>query len=102
MHMLCCDWLLSTRADVWEKERLESEQHSSEGSSRLDGFNKDLRSLQKVASYIPDAMPKVCETHLLILLSCSIVILFATIFRSLNICFRRIHYDVIIRTTNQI
>lgn len=59
MHLLCCDWLLSTRADVWEKEKLESEHHSSEGG-RLDGFNKDLRSLQKVASYIPDAMSKVC------------------------------------------
>ena len=59
MHLLCCDWLLSTRADVWEKERLENEHQSSEGS-RLDGFNKDLRSLQKVASYIPDAMSKVC------------------------------------------
>ena len=92
MHMLCCDWLLSTRADIWEKERLKSEQQSSEGSSRLDGFNKDLRSLQKVASYIPDAMRKVCETHLLILPSCFIVVLFATI--SLNICSRRIHYDV--------
>jgi hypothetical protein len=58
MHLLCCDWLLSTRADLWEKEKLDGEQHSPE-ASRLDSFNKDLRSLQNVASYIPDAMPKV-------------------------------------------
>jgi hypothetical protein len=68
MHLLCCDWLLSTRADVWEKEKLDGEQHSPE-ASRLDGFDKDLRSLQNVASYIPDAMSKVCirQPELLVL-----------------------------------
>jgi hypothetical protein len=62
MHLLCCDWLLSTRADVWEKEMVDDKKHSPE-TSRLDGFDKDLRSLQNVAFHIPDAMPKVCETR---------------------------------------
>jgi hypothetical protein len=58
MHLLCCDWLLSTRADLWHNEKLDGEKHSLE-ASRLNGFNKDLRSLQDIAFYISDAMPKV-------------------------------------------
>ena len=63
MHLLCCDWLLSTRADLWHNEKLDGE-HSLD-TGRLNGFNKDLRSLQEVASYISDAMPKVCNYTLI-------------------------------------
>lgn len=67
MQLLCCDWLLSTRTDVWERQKLDGELNLNK-ASRLDGFSKDLRSLQNVAAYIPDIMPKVytkldCSCH---------------------------------------
>lgn len=54
MHLLCCDWLLSTRADLWERTKLNDHK-----VDRVEGFYKDLKSLQKIASYLPDVMNKV-------------------------------------------
>lgn len=60
MHLLCCDWLLSTRSEVWEREVPDGGHHVSI-SGKLDGFDKDLKSLQKVCFYLPEALPKVSQ-----------------------------------------
>ena len=58
MHLLCCDWLLSTRSDIWEKEALDEGNHAPDAS-----FDKDLKSLQKICLHVPEALPKVYQIY---------------------------------------
>ncbi|XP_029180137.2 sterol regulatory element-binding protein 1-like [Acropora millepora] len=56
-QLLCCDWLLSTRKDIWE---FSQEPHSLTPVDpvELRAFQNDLESLKKLAHSIPAALPR--------------------------------------------
>ena len=62
MHLLCCDWLLSSRSYIWEKEALDEGNHAPD-ATKLDSFDKDLKSLQKICLHVPEALPKVYQIY---------------------------------------
>ena len=70
-QLLCCDWLLCTRKDIWELSR-----KSHFGVTvptdpvELRSFQNDLESLQKLTHNLPAALPRV-NFHCLRLLSFS-------------------------------
>ena len=72
-QLLCCDWLLGTRKDIWELS-----QKSHLGATvptdpvELRSFQNDLESLQKLTHNLPAALPRV-SFHFLGLLSFSAV-----------------------------
>ena len=74
-QLLCCDWLLGTRKDIWELS-----QKSQFGATvptdtvELRSFQNDLESLQKLTHNLPAALPRV-NFHFLTLLSFSAVFL---------------------------
>lgn len=59
-QLLCCDWLLGTRKDIWELS-----QKSHFGAAvptdpvELSSFQNDLESLQKLTHNLPAALPRV-------------------------------------------
>lgn len=59
-QLLCCDWLLGTRKDIWELS-----QKSHFGAAvptdpvELRSFQNDLESLQKLTHNLPAALPRV-------------------------------------------
>ena len=59
-QLLCCDWLLGTRKDIWEFSR---KPHFSAtvptDPVELRSFQNDLESLQKLTHNLPAALPRV-------------------------------------------
>ncbi|XP_068720053.1 sterol regulatory element-binding protein 1-like isoform X1 [Montipora capricornis] len=56
-QLLCCDWLLGTRKDIWE---FSQKPHSVTPVDpvELRAFQNDLESLQKLTHHIPAALPR--------------------------------------------
>lgn len=59
-QLLCCDWLLSTRKDIWE---FSQEPHSLTPVDPVEmrAFQNDLESLKKLTHSIPAALPRVSD-----------------------------------------
>lgn len=59
-QLLCCDWLLGTRKDIWE---LSQKPHIGATVAtdpvELRSFQNDLESLQKLTHNLPAALPRV-------------------------------------------
>ena len=59
-QLLCCDWLLSTRKDMWEQcQRSDCDMPNPADPLELSAFQHDLESLQKLAHNLPAALPRV-------------------------------------------
>lgn len=59
-QLLCCDWLLGTRKDIWEfsqKSHLSAVVPTDQ--VELRSFQNDLESLQKLTHNLPAALPRV-------------------------------------------
>lgn len=58
-----CDWLLTTRTEVWEKNKLTEETYTS-SQTELIAFQQDLASLRKLAQDFRPILSKVssCKT----------------------------------------
>lgn len=71
VELLVCDWLLSTRTDIWQREYQNSHEEEEEedevtsttviSAADLKSFQMDLSSLRKLAYGMKLAMPRVCE-----------------------------------------
>jgi len=48
--LLACDWLLTTRTELWEYEMSNG---ISSSNTSVSGFKHDLNALQKLTSYVP-------------------------------------------------
>ena len=57
-QLLCCDWLLGTRKDIWEFSQ-KSNPNQSVDPVELRSFQSDLDSLQKLTHNVPAALPRV-------------------------------------------
>lgn len=77
IQLLICDWLLSTRTEIWQREcgmicdsLADSEESDQEVTSTtlladdLMAFQHDLTSLRKLAHSLRAAMPRVCDVCL--------------------------------------
>lgn len=86
-QLLCCDWLLGTRKDIWELS-----QKSHFGTTvptdpvELRSFQNDLESLQKLTHNLPAALPRV-NFHCLSLLSFSSVFSCGAVYNVVPIMF---------------
>ncbi|XP_073252369.1 sterol regulatory element-binding protein 1-like isoform X2 [Porites lutea] len=56
-QLLCCDWLLGTRKDIWEFSQ-KSNPNQSVDPVELRSFQSDLDSLQKLTHNVPAALPR--------------------------------------------
>lgn len=54
-HLLCCDWLLSSRVSLWESNLSSKQCPSRESTS---GFRKDLSTLRHLVQEMPSARAK--------------------------------------------
>lgn len=57
-QLLCCDWLLGTRKDIWEYSQ-QPQSITPVDPVELRSFQNDLDSLQKLTHNIPAALPRV-------------------------------------------
>jgi sterol regulatory element-binding transcription factor 1 len=65
-QLLCCDWLLATRTDIWERSCVPEESPSPVDPDLLFSFQYDLESLQKLTHDVPPALPRVRQTAIII------------------------------------
>lgn len=63
-QLLCCDWLLGTRKDIWEFSQ-KSNPNQSVDPVELRSFQSDLDSLQKLTHNVPAALPRVRRSRIL-------------------------------------
>lgn len=56
-QLLCCDWLLGTRKDIWESSQ-KSHSNRPVDPVELRSFQSDLDSLQKLTHNLPAALPR--------------------------------------------
>ena len=92
-QLLCCDWLLGTRKDIWEfsqKSHLSAVVPTDQ--VELRSFQNDLESLQKLTHNLPAALPRVSWTldHAVQL----VVSFVAAIWSSRNTSGRPKYYDL--------
>lgn len=68
IQLLVCDWLLSTRTEMWQRESASGDDDASDDqevssstipSVDLAAFQQDLASLRKLAHSLKAAMPRV-------------------------------------------
>ena len=61
VQLLVCDWLLTTRTEVWEQEKNDSGDFYSTtvSNKELAAFHQDLGSLRKVCQHLKAALPRV-------------------------------------------
>ena len=61
VQLLCCDWLLETRTEIWEKVTGEECRHRGypTDTAEQEAFQHDLDSLQKLTHNMPAVLPKV-------------------------------------------
>ena len=57
-QLLVCDWLLTTRTEVWEKNKLTEETYTS-SQTELIAFQQDLASLRKLAQDFRPILSKI-------------------------------------------
>ncbi|KAL3879146.1 hypothetical protein ACJMK2_031456 [Sinanodonta woodiana] len=57
LQMMVCDWLLTTRTNIWEQSQTEDNTRISQ--TELIAFQQDLASLRKLAQLNKAALPKV-------------------------------------------
>ncbi|EDO44513.1 predicted protein, partial [Nematostella vectensis] len=57
-QLLCCDWLLATRTDIWESNNKPDVQHKVIDSVGLAAFQHDLESLRKITHDLQAALPR--------------------------------------------
>ena len=60
-QLLCCDWLLGTRKDIWESSQ-KSHSNKPVDPVELRSFQSDLDSLQKLTHNLPAALPRVRQS----------------------------------------
>lgn len=59
-QLLCCDWLLGTRKDIWEfSQKPHFTATVPTDPVELRSFQNDLESLQKLTHNLPAALPRV-------------------------------------------
>lgn len=59
-QLLCCDWLLGTRKDIWEfSQKPHFTATVPTDPVELRSFQNDLESLQKLSHNLPAALPRV-------------------------------------------
>ncbi|KAH9496042.1 Sterol regulatory element-binding protein 1 [Bulinus truncatus] len=58
IQLLLCDWLLSTRTNIWEINQEDSGARAA-SQTELIGFQQDLSSLRKLSQVMKAALPKV-------------------------------------------
>ena len=61
-QLLCCDWLLGTRKDIWEFSQ-KPQSFSPVDPVELRSFQNDLDILQKLTHNIPAALPRVRQRN---------------------------------------
>lgn len=59
VQLLVCDWLLTTRTEVWQQEQADQDDASSVSQQELLAFQQDLTSLRKLSQLLKAALPRV-------------------------------------------
>ena len=58
-QLLLCDWLLTTRTEVWQQEQKDPDDDASVSQEELMAFQRDLSSLRKLSQVLKAALPRV-------------------------------------------
>lgn len=66
IQLLICDWLLTSRTDIWEKNKLSDETYTC-SQTELIAFQQDLASLRRVAQDNRPILSKVRLIHIAII-----------------------------------
>jgi sterol regulatory element-binding transcription factor 1 len=59
VQLLVCDWLLTTRTEVWQQEEADPDDPTSVSDEELLAFQRDLSSLRKLSQTLKAALPRV-------------------------------------------
>jgi len=61
VELLVCDWLLTTRTEVWQDEQTQAEDEPSQTAceAELLAFQHDLRALRSISQQLKPALPRV-------------------------------------------
>ncbi|ELT88175.1 hypothetical protein CAPTEDRAFT_165299 [Capitella teleta] len=59
VQLLVCDWLLTTRTEVWQQEQADPDDPACVSDEELLAFQRDLSSLRKLSQSLKAALPRV-------------------------------------------